>query len=279
MHAMHEVPLWVKLSPRRRDADRPVHRLAAPISATPTIPRRFVGQFGVLYRFLLNKWYFDELYDLLFVRPAFVARPPVLEAGRRGHDRPLRPRRRRRRWSVGGNRAHRAAAVGLCLYLRAGDAARPRRRRHLGDGAMNAIGFPILSLMLAVPLLGGDRLPVRRAPNGARWIALVATLVDLALGILPVGQLTTSAAPQWQFVEHVPAVRPLRLGARHRRHRADADHAHRLPDADLHRRQLERDRQARARIYGRLPAHGDADDRRVRGAGPASCSTSSSRPA
>ena len=25
----------------------------------------------VLYRFLLNKWYFDELYDVIFVRPAF----------------------------------------------------------------------------------------------------------------------------------------------------------------------------------------------------------------
>jgi NADH-quinone oxidoreductase subunit L len=24
-----------------------------------------------LYRFLLNKWYFDEIYDFLFVRPAF----------------------------------------------------------------------------------------------------------------------------------------------------------------------------------------------------------------
>jgi NADH-quinone oxidoreductase subunit L len=24
-----------------------------------------------LYEFLLNKWYFDELYDLIFVRPAF----------------------------------------------------------------------------------------------------------------------------------------------------------------------------------------------------------------
>ena len=27
--------------------------------------------FPDLYRFLLNKWYFDELYDFLFVRPAF----------------------------------------------------------------------------------------------------------------------------------------------------------------------------------------------------------------
>ena len=27
--------------------------------------------FPLLYRFLLNKWYFDELYDCIFVRPAF----------------------------------------------------------------------------------------------------------------------------------------------------------------------------------------------------------------
>src|SRR3954467_10320378 len=32
-------------------------------------PRRFVGSFGLLYAFLLNKWYFDELYDAIFVRP------------------------------------------------------------------------------------------------------------------------------------------------------------------------------------------------------------------
>ena len=27
-------------------------------------------QHPMLYQFLLNKWYFDELYDLIFVRPA-----------------------------------------------------------------------------------------------------------------------------------------------------------------------------------------------------------------
>ena len=26
----------------------------------------------MLYDFLLHKWYFDELYDLIFVRPAFA---------------------------------------------------------------------------------------------------------------------------------------------------------------------------------------------------------------
>jgi NADH-quinone oxidoreductase subunit L len=36
----------------------------------PTIPARLAAQFGPVYRFLLNKWYFDELYNFLFVGPA-----------------------------------------------------------------------------------------------------------------------------------------------------------------------------------------------------------------
>jgi NADH-quinone oxidoreductase subunit L len=36
----------------------------------PSMPRRFVGHWGVLHRFLYNKWFFDEAYDVLFVRPA-----------------------------------------------------------------------------------------------------------------------------------------------------------------------------------------------------------------
>jgi NADH-quinone oxidoreductase subunit L len=34
------------------------------------VPARLAAQHPGLYRFLLNKWYFDELYDRLFVRPA-----------------------------------------------------------------------------------------------------------------------------------------------------------------------------------------------------------------
>jgi NADH-quinone oxidoreductase subunit L len=37
-----------------------------------TAPARLASEFPALYRFLLNKWYFDELYDLIFVRPAFA---------------------------------------------------------------------------------------------------------------------------------------------------------------------------------------------------------------
>ena len=33
------------------------------------IPAKLARDHAILYRFLLNKWYFDELYDFLFVRP------------------------------------------------------------------------------------------------------------------------------------------------------------------------------------------------------------------
>ena len=37
----------------------------------PGTAQRWADANQPLYKFLLNKWYFDELYDLLFVRPAF----------------------------------------------------------------------------------------------------------------------------------------------------------------------------------------------------------------
>ena len=61
--------------------------------------------------------------------------------------------------------------------------------------------FPILSLMIALPLLAAFACLMVGA-RAARWIALVATLADLALGIL----LWTKyeiGGPQWQFTEHV----------------------------------------------------------------------------
>ncbi len=38
---------------------------------SPLTPIRLAERFGGLYRFLLNKWYFDELYDCIIVRPLF----------------------------------------------------------------------------------------------------------------------------------------------------------------------------------------------------------------
>ncbi|UVO55818.1 NADH-quinone oxidoreductase subunit L [Sphingomonas sp. SUN039] len=70
-HAMHEVPALVKLSAT-------IVMLLGFGTAwlayikSPDIPARFVASAGGLYRFLLNKWYWDELYDRLFVKPAFA---------------------------------------------------------------------------------------------------------------------------------------------------------------------------------------------------------------
>lgn len=36
----------------------------------PGLPGKLMSEHGILYRFALNKWYFDEIYDVLFVRPA-----------------------------------------------------------------------------------------------------------------------------------------------------------------------------------------------------------------
>ena len=38
--------------------------------ANPLLPVRLAQSFGGIYRFVLNKWYFDELYNTIFVQPA-----------------------------------------------------------------------------------------------------------------------------------------------------------------------------------------------------------------
>jgi NADH-quinone oxidoreductase subunit L len=69
INAAHLVPTWVKVAPF-------VAMLIGFGLAwlfyikDPSIPGRLARQQRPLYLFLLNKWYFDELYDVLFVRPA-----------------------------------------------------------------------------------------------------------------------------------------------------------------------------------------------------------------
>jgi NADH-quinone oxidoreductase subunit L len=68
-HAMHEVPDLVKYSAT-------IAMLIGLAIAyqnyirNPKAAGGFVQQFGGVYRFVKNKWYFDELYDRIFVRPA-----------------------------------------------------------------------------------------------------------------------------------------------------------------------------------------------------------------
>ena len=70
MHAAHEVPTWVKWTPFTVMAIGLFLAWNSYIRNT-TLPARFVAQFKLLHQFLYNKWYFDELYNILFVKPAF----------------------------------------------------------------------------------------------------------------------------------------------------------------------------------------------------------------
>ena len=69
IHDAHEAPIWVKVSPF-------VAMLLGLALAyqfyirRPDLPGKLAAQQRPLYLFLLNKWYFDELYDWVFIRPA-----------------------------------------------------------------------------------------------------------------------------------------------------------------------------------------------------------------
>jgi NADH-quinone oxidoreductase subunit L len=70
MEEIHHAPAWVVWLPTVMMA---VGFLVAYwfYIRDPSAPRRLAESNDWLYRFLLNKWYFDELYDVLFVRSSF----------------------------------------------------------------------------------------------------------------------------------------------------------------------------------------------------------------
>jgi NADH-quinone oxidoreductase subunit L len=70
VHALHAVPLWVKLTATFVMILGFIGAYIAYI-AKPEIPGKFVASFGALHNFVYRKWYFDELYDRIFVKPAF----------------------------------------------------------------------------------------------------------------------------------------------------------------------------------------------------------------
>ncbi len=65
----HHVPAWVKYLPLVAGLSGIGLAYVAYMFA-PGIPAAFTAKARPLYLFLLNKWYFDELYDRIFVRPA-----------------------------------------------------------------------------------------------------------------------------------------------------------------------------------------------------------------
>ncbi|MBE5072912.1 NADH-quinone oxidoreductase subunit L [Erythrobacteraceae bacterium E2-1 Yellow Sea] len=70
IHAMHGVPVLVKYAAFIVMVTGLLGAYWAYIRNT-SIPGKFVVQFRLVHRFVYNKWYFDELYNVLFVKPAF----------------------------------------------------------------------------------------------------------------------------------------------------------------------------------------------------------------
>jgi NADH-quinone oxidoreductase subunit L len=71
IHAMHAVPYLVKYAAFIVMVLGFAGAYLAYI-AKPDIPAKFVATFWALHNFVYRKWYFDELYDAIFVKPAFA---------------------------------------------------------------------------------------------------------------------------------------------------------------------------------------------------------------
>jgi NADH-quinone oxidoreductase subunit L len=69
IHQAHEAPNWVKISPFIAMLLGLGLAWLFYIKRTD-LPGRLAAQQRPLYLFLLNKWYFDEVYDVIIVRPA-----------------------------------------------------------------------------------------------------------------------------------------------------------------------------------------------------------------
>ena len=70
LHEYHEVPALVVWSPTIAMVIGFVAAYHFYIRRPNTAPQGMAARNPGLYKFLLNKWYFDELYDFLFVRPS-----------------------------------------------------------------------------------------------------------------------------------------------------------------------------------------------------------------
>ena len=69
MENAHHVPTWVKLLPIGLATAGVVMAYVA-YTFVPSLPAAVAKMFAPLHKFFFNKWYFDELYDAIFVKPS-----------------------------------------------------------------------------------------------------------------------------------------------------------------------------------------------------------------
>ncbi|MBS0538508.1 MAG: NADH-quinone oxidoreductase subunit L [Proteobacteria bacterium] len=71
LHAMHQIPHWAGLLPLLMGLAGIALSYVYYV-ARPDLPAKTVAMFRPLHTFFYNKWYFDELYDAMFVQPALA---------------------------------------------------------------------------------------------------------------------------------------------------------------------------------------------------------------
>ena len=238
----------------------------------PEIAPRLARQHQALYQFLLNKWYFDELYDLIFVRPAlWIGR--VFWKGGDGYvidgfgpdgisARVLDVTRNVVRLQS-GYLYHYAFAmlIGAAAFITwfmfsggertDGDLARAVRH-HLPAAHRRAVHRH------AARRRGGrPQRPLDGAFHHAgdlRRLAQSGLALRSGLAGIPVRREASVA----RRLRHLPHGR--------RRHLAAARHPHHRDHAALHRGELARHQGPRPRIHDRVPGAGNADGRHLLGA-------------
>ena len=184
----HDVPKWVKVSPFVAMLGRLIMALWFYIW-NPSLPARLAENQRPLYLFLKNKWYFDEIYDLLFVKPAkgigrFLWKRgdgDVIDGGLNGVAMGIVPffTRLAGRAQSGYIFTYAFAMVlGIAVLITwmtiSGGA-------QLMDNLLSIVTFlpAVAALILAVFLRGDDE----AAQRNAKWVALFATVATFSVSL------------------------------------------------------------------------------------------------
>lgn len=83
LEAAHHVPLWVKILPVLLAVIGVLGAYIAYVKM-PMLPAKIAERTGYLYRFLFNKWYFDELYDRFIIAPTLKMGKMLWQRGDQG---------------------------------------------------------------------------------------------------------------------------------------------------------------------------------------------------
>ena len=204
---MHHVPLAVALAPTLTMVIGFASRSGS-TSAGPAMPVALAEQHDVLYRFLLNKWYFDEIYDFSVVRPTLWLGRLLWRLGDG--------------WLIDGFGPDGVSARVLdvtrnVVRLQTGYLYHYAFAMLIGVAALHhlvhvrrgplMIGWPILSVTTSCRCsarCSSSRARRRRgARRNARWVALWTTLVTFVISLILVWRFDP-ASPEFQFVEERP---------------------------------------------------------------------------